>query len=469
MSTIVAPGALKTLAHYATIGTGGSAAVGGRGEFSMSKRIVHARFAARAVTAACVVAALVAAGAATADGAESAGDSTGVSAKEVKLGYIFSETGIAGSTFHNAGDAFQARIDRANAEGGVNGRKIVTEIIDDGGQTNNLQAAQELVRDRDVFAVVNNSPFAFLGYRFLLENGVPMIGGGYDGNEYGQPGNEDLISILGNTAPTYGVQYTGLPNVMKKLGGKRVAAVAYAISASSTAAAENLQKYAVPAVGLEAVYTNTTVDFGTTDVGPLVLAMKNAEADAVYLPMVASSNFAVITTAAQNNLRFKAAVLATGYGQDLLDQPIASQLGPEVVLAQGWAPVELKTKATKQFQADLKKYAGYEGVPDFGQYTGYIAADLAIKGLEAAGKNPTRQGFIDATKGLGTFDAAGMSCQPVDISRENFGEPAPQACGWYLQVKDGAFVPYPANGKPIVGKIIRKTVTATTTTTAPAG
>ncbi len=438
----------------------------------MRKRTVHGRFTARTMTAALVVTTMVAVGAigaGGADGAEQSGDSTGVTDKEITLGYIFSETGIAGSTFHNAGDAFQARIDRANAEGGVNGRKIVTELVDDGGQTNNQQAAQDLVRNRGVFAVVNNSPFAFLGYRFLLENGVPMIGGGYDGNEYGEPGNEDLISILGNTAPTYGVQYTSLPNVMKKLGGEKVAAVAYAVSASSTAAAENLQKYAVPAVGLDPVYLNTTVEFGTTDVGPLVLAMKNAGADAVYLPMVASSNFAVLITAAQNNLEFKAAVLATGYGQDLLDQPIASQLGPEVVLAQGWAPVELKTKATKQFQADLKKYADYEGVPDFGQYTGYVTADLALKGLEAAGKNLTREGFIDATKGLGTHDAAGMSCQPIDISRENFGTPPAKTCGWYMRVEDGAFVPYPKNGKPVSGKLVEETLTATTTTAPASG
>ena len=424
--------------------------------------------ASRLVIAVLVAVGLVVGGMATVGGAADAGDTTGVSAKEIKLGYIFSETGIAGSTFKNAGKAFQARINRANAEGGVSGRKIVTEIIDDGGSVNNLQAAQDLVQNREVFAVVNNSSFAFLGYRFLLENGVPMVGGGYDGNEYGQPGNEDLISILGNTAPVYGVQYTGLPKVMKKLGAEKIAAVAYGISASSTAAAENLQEFAVPAVGLEAVYTNTTVEFGTTDVGPLVLGMKNAGADGVYLPMVASSNFAVLATAAQNGLAFKAAVLATGYGQDLLDQPIAAQLGPEVVLAQGWAPVELQTKATKQFRADLKKYADYDGVPDFGQYTGYLTADLALKGLAAAGENPTRQGFIDATKGLGTWDAAGMSCQPVDVSRENFGKPPAQSCGWYLQVKDGEFVTYPANGKPTTGKIIQETTTATTTT-APAG
>jgi hypothetical protein len=45
----------------------------------------------------------------------------------------------------------------------------------------------------------------------------------------------------------------------------------------------------------------------------------------------------------------KSTVLATGYGQPLLDQPVAKTFGPEVILATGFAPVELKTKGTKQF------------------------------------------------------------------------------------------------------------------------
>ena len=60
------------------------------------------------------------------------------------------------------------------------------------------------MQNRGVFAVVNNSSFAFLSYRFLLEQGVPMIGGGFDGTYYGEPGNEDIISPLGNVAPVAG-------------------------------------------------------------------------------------------------------------------------------------------------------------------------------------------------------------------------------------------------------------------------
>jgi branched-chain amino acid transport system substrate-binding protein len=414
------------------------------------------RPARRAIAIAVAIAALVTTGLVTPSSAatDAAGDSTGVTAKEIKVGYIYSKGGLAGSTFENAAEGFNARVKAQNAKGGVNGRTISPEIADDSGSANNLVAAQDLVQNRKVFLVVNNSPFAFLGYRFLLDNGVPMVGGGYDGNEYGTPGNEKLISIVGNASPVYGVQYEpGFVGLMKKAGAKNVGVVAYGSSASSTAAAENLQKYAVPAAGLKAAYTNTTVDFGTTDVGPLVLGMKNAGVDAVYLPLVLSTNLAIVTAAAQNNLQFKLAVLATGYGQALLDQPAAQAFGPEVLLATGWAPVELKTAATKKFQSDLTKYSTYRGVPDFGVYTGYLAADLMIKGLEAAGKDVTRDGFITATKGLNTWDGAGLTCQPVDVSAQGFGQAPKTSCAYYVQIKNGKFVPYP-NKNPVRGKLV---------------
>jgi ABC-type branched-subunit amino acid transport system substrate-binding protein len=399
-------------------------------------------------------------------GASSAAADDGVTAKDVTIGYITSQTGVAGSTFKNAPKGCQARIERENAKGGVNGRKINVEYVDDQSGGGNLTGAQDLVQNKHVFMVVNNSPFAFLGYRFLLSAGVPMIGGGYDGVYYGDPGNEKIISASGNVVNVNGVSYTLIPEVMKKMGATKVAALAYGVSASSTAAAQNLQKLAVPEVGLKAVYTNTAIDFGTTDVGAPVLGIKNAGADAVYLPMVANSNLAVVQGLAQNGVQMKSEVLATGYGQDLLDQPAAKTFGPEVVLQNGYAPVELKTKATKQFQADLKK-VGVTGVPDFGAYTGYASCDLAILGLKNAGNPPVQANFSDNLRKIGSYDAAGLACQPIDISAATFGKAAPTNCGWFVQIKNGKYVPFPSNGKPVKGKLIAASTQATTTTAAP--
>ena len=394
----------------------------------------------------------------------------GVTAKGIDIGYIFSKTGVAGSTFLNADKGCQARIDAQNAKGGVNGRKLNVDYVDDQSGGANKTAAQDLVQNKHVFMIVNNSSFAFLTYKFLQDAGVPQVNGGFDGTYYGEPGNEDVISALGNVVAANGVTYDGLPKLMKAMGAKKVAALAYGISASSTASAENLQKFAVPAVGLEPVYTNTTVDFGSTDVGPQVLGIKNAGADAVYLPLVANSNIAVVQGLAQNGVKMKSTVLATGYGQQLLDQPVSKTFGPEVILSAGFAPVELKTKATKELQANLKKYTGYTGVPDFGIYTGYITCDMAILGLQNAGNPPTRAAFAPNLRKLGTYDQAGLACQPVDISTATYGQAPKTGCGYYVQVKNGKFVLFKQkNGSAAwPSKLIAASTVATTTTAAPA-
>jgi len=171
-------------------------------------------------------------------------------------------------------------------------------------------------------------------------------------------------------------------------------------------------------------------------------------------------------------------VLLTGYGQDLLDSPAAATLGPETLFYSQYVPVELKTKATRQFQADLKKYAGYEGVPSYGQYLGYITGELIVLGLQQAGASPTRQGFIDGLHKLGTFDGAGLACKPLDISLTNYGKTASTGCAYYMYVKDGKFVVL-NHGKPVIGKTVGSPEllkqnaegpsAATTTTAAPAG
>ncbi len=382
--------------------------------------------------------------------AGAAGD-PGVTNKDITVGYIYSGTGAAGSTFKNAGKACEARVKRQNANGGVNGRKINLIVIDDESTGKNLTATQDLIQNRHAFVIVNNSSFAFLAYRTMLDNKVPMIGGGFDGNYYGKPGNESLFSAL--NAPFGDLTADGTARILKKLGVTKVGVVAYGASPSSTASANLTQQYAVPSQGMEAAYSNTSVDFGSTDVGPIVLGMKNAGIDGAYLPLVASSDFAILDGLAQNGVKLKGVYLPTGYGQDLLDSPTVKSLGPSEVFASAWQPVELKTKATKQFQADLKKYAGVTGVPDFGDYTGYTTCELMILGLQHAGTTPTREGFVSGLRKLGSYDAAGLNCGPIDISAEHYGKFPLHSCTYAVTVKNGKFV-VSNKGKPYAVSLV---------------
>jgi branched-chain amino acid transport system substrate-binding protein len=238
-------------------------------------------------------------------------------------------------------------------------------------------------------------------------------------------------------------------------------------------------QYAVPELGLKPVYTNTSVDFGSTDVSPLVLGMKNAGADAAFYAMNANTNLAIAQGLVQNNVDMKAQLMATGYGQQLLDQPVSKTLKPDIVFTTGWAPVELKTQATKRFQADLKKYSGFTGVPDFGVYTGYIDCDLAILGLKQQGKNLDPATFVDDLRSIGKFNpGGGLGCADLFLSPETYGKvnlaaPGTTPCTWALQVKNGKFVIFKPKGAKTsywTGKVIPKSVppeyqtTATTTT-----
>jgi ABC-type branched-subunit amino acid transport system substrate-binding protein len=383
-----------------------------------------------------------------------AGTRREVTKDSVKLGFIWPGTGVAAPDFEDSAKACQARVDAQNAKGGVNGRKIQLEAVDDMSGGGNLTAAQDLVQNRHVFAVVNNSPFAFVSYRYLQGAGVPLIGIGSDGTYYGAKGNENIISALGNAAPVTGLTYDYDTNLAKQLGATKIGSVAFGVAPPSLASAEAVQQYAAPASGLEPVYLNTSVDFATTDVGPIVLGLKNSGADAVYLPLVSNTDLLIAQGLQQNGVPMKAVLMEGGYGQATLNSPIAKTLNSSDIVSQIYKPVELKNDpAVKQFTSDLEKYAGITGVPDVGAYTGYIGCDLAITGLQRAGKNPTRQGFIDGLHNLGAYKPADLTCQPIDLSLKNFGKTPTTGCQYYLTFKHGKFVVM-NNGKPYFGKLV---------------
>ena len=123
----------------------------------------------------------------------------GVTAKSIDIGYIFSKTGVAGSTFLNADKGCQARIDRQNANGRRerpqdqrgDGRRPVGRGEQD--RRAGPRAEQARVHGREQLLV--RVPHATSS---CSTPGVPMVGGGFDGTYYGEPGNENIISASGN-------------------------------------------------------------------------------------------------------------------------------------------------------------------------------------------------------------------------------------------------------------------------------
>ena len=116
--------------------------------------------------------------------------------------------------------------------------------------------------------------------------------------------------------------------------------------------------------------------------------------------------------------------MASGYGQEMLDSPITKTLNSADVVSQVYKPAELASDpAVKKFRADLKKYGGITGVPDYGAYTGLHRLRPGHHRHRSRRARTRRgQGFIDGLHKLGTYKAADLTCAPVDISLKNFGK-----------------------------------------------
>src|SRR5215471_9918123 len=118
----------------------------------------------------------------------------GVTKDTIKIGFITSATGNASSTFADSAKGAQARISALNDAGGINGRKITLVTADDQSSVSgDLTAAQDLV-NKGVFAIIDYTPYAFGGYRYLQQKGIPVTGGSFDGPEWGKQPNTNMFS-----------------------------------------------------------------------------------------------------------------------------------------------------------------------------------------------------------------------------------------------------------------------------------
>ena len=98
------------------------------------------------------VASLVSLAAASAAFAQKKYD-TGATDKEIKVGHINPYSGPA-SAYGAIGKAIQAYFDKVNAEGGVNGRKIVFISLDDGyNPAKTVEQTRKLVEEEEVLLI----------------------------------------------------------------------------------------------------------------------------------------------------------------------------------------------------------------------------------------------------------------------------------------------------------------------------
>ena len=367
---------------------------------------------------------------------KSAGSSGGGSSagKTITIGVLADLTGLASADDTTVPQGVQAGIGLATAKG-YHIKYVVADSASNPATA--LSAAQKLVDQDHVFAVVLVSALGFSAAPFLLAHTIPVVGAAIDSTEWITDRN--MFSILGTE--DYSKVSTVWGQIFQQLGSTNIASVGYSISPSSSESAKGVAISAQHA-GLKVGYLNANFPFGSTNVGPVVLSIKNAGVTGFSGSIEESTEFALISQLRQAGVNLKVALMATGYGGDLaVGGPGATQDAQGVYFLTGFEPAEMHTAATQQLQSALATYAHVNGDPTFAEYLGYLSVDALVQGLQAAGSNPTQSSVINALLGMHNYNGAGLyGNHSVAFDLAGRGQNAgADGCEWITQYQGSTF------------------------------
>ncbi len=313
----------------------------------------------------------------------------GVTKDSITIGFITSVTGNASSTFADSAKGVQAQFSALNAAGGINGRTLNLIVADDqSSPQGDATAVQDLI-NKNVFGIITFTPYAFGGYRYMQQHGIPVTGGAFDGPEWGTQPNTNMFSYTGGVDPKYPANTVdGL--FFKSLGVTSVAGFAYGVSPSSIASIKDL-KESLASQGITMPYQNLSVPFGAVDFTTYGLAMKAANVDGATCSCVQSSNIAMAVSAKQAGVPLKAALMFSGVDSSLFDNATATTAAQGTFWPTSIVPLDLNNPASTRFVATLRRYVpSYKGgYPSYGLTGSYLSASLMAEGLKVAGQNPT--------------------------------------------------------------------------------
>lgn len=348
-------------------------------------------------------------------GIGSASAETGVSADAIKIGMSNALTGPASALGIGVKTGASVYIDKINAAGGVNGRKINLVSYDDGYEPANTEAnTKKLIENDQVFLLFGyvGTPTSQKAVPVLSRAKVPYVGP-FTGAEFlRKPLNKQVFNVRGSYFDEVEAQ---IEHLTTKLGKKNIGIFiqddGYG-NAVKAGVVRSLRKRNMKIAG-EGKYTRNTVD---VDAG--VAALKGANPDAVIMVGTYKACAAFVKKAK-----------ASGFNSDYLNvsfvgtNALISELGSDgegVFISQVMpSPDDASVAIVKQYQDDMGK-AGHSQF-DYTSLEGYIDAVVLVNGLKKAGADLTRVGFIAAME-TANDDIGGLTVSYNDKDHQGLGK-----------------------------------------------
>ena len=357
---------------------------------------------------------LAACGSSSSSGGGGGSSAPGVSATSITLGTHQPLTGPAAPGYSEIAPASQAFFDYVNANGGVFGRKIHLVIKDDAyNPTNTVNVVHQLVLQSKVFAVFEGlgTPTHTKVVGFLNATKVPdiFVASGCPCWDSGstQPytfGWQPNYSIEGKILGQYIKQHFAGQKVAvlyqdDDFGQGGLAGIQAELPASQIVAKQSYQAgvttLAPQVTAIKASGAKVMVDFTV----PIYTAIVQLTSFTLgYKPQLAVSNVGIDPTTVGGLLKTISKGKASGTA--LIEGAITD----------GYLPASSDT-SNPWIQLFMKVHAKYDASAPFDGNVEYgmAAAYTFVQALQAAGKNLTRQGLVDAiNKAGGSWQGPGL-------------------------------------------------------------
>jgi ABC-type branched-subunit amino acid transport system substrate-binding protein len=395
-----------------------------------------------AIGAMAAIAALVIAGCGSSKSSSGGGASApGVTATSITFGTHTPLTGAAAPGYSEIAPASQAFFNYVNAHGGVFGRKIHLIIKDDGyNPTNTVNVVHQLVLQDNVFGIFEGlgTPTHTKVVGFLNASKVPdmFVASGCPCWDKGSSQPETF-----GWQPNYTIEGKILGQYIKQhFAGKKIGVLYQDDDFGQGGLAGIMDELPASAIVAKEPY-----QVGVTTLAPQITAIKAAKADVLvdftvpaytaigqltsftlgYKPQLVVSNVGIDPTTVGGLLKVISKGKASGTG--LIEGAITDGYLPSNTDSSNpWIKLFLKVHA--QYDAS----APFDGNVEYGMANAYTL----VQALEAAGKNLTRQGLINAVNTNGA-KWAGPGLVPFRYTTTQHGGYAGAEIG---QVKNGKIV-----------------------------
>jgi len=328
----------------------------------------------------------------------------GVTADKIIIGQSAGFTGSVAGTVKELTAGAKAYLDAVNAKGGVHGRRIVLESMDDGFDPKKTpEIMQKLILEKKVFALFlsRGTPTNEAAIPVLEKYKVPLIGPSTGAMSMYEPPRKYLFPVRAS----YRSETFKIVDQLANMGIARIAVVYTDDSFGKDCLAGVQQAMKEKNITPVAVANH---ERGTIKVEEAVATIAKAQPQAVIMTVLADAGVAFVKQmkkAGQSPLFMSLSnnssnAFIKNLGED----------GPGVAVSQvSPYPFSATIPIVKEFQDSIK---GKQDVAaSYASMEGFIAAKVLVEGLKRAGPKPTREKLVAALESMNRFDLGG-----VDVS-----------------------------------------------------